>query len=290
MMLFFCIFILESFPRYNSIKSTTNPYPSFLNNIPPVNLPFVPPPPPPPTSSQSSSTISVQPKRSIPSNRKRPRLTAQLRNEILQLRANRPTIFVWEIQQTLIENGICTPQTLPHVNSSISGKTIPILVSNLSRRQSSNEFSTIRWKRNRNPMRIYWWQTSWENLLLWPFVYLHLHHPSSPMVNPVLNVLFVWKAIVVDKKSVYSPVRMNTIRHVSKNGWWKIVPVQCVEKISIINLNLLHCFSDRVLIYFCFVLYIDMYLDDMNEIVRFSLFGKMNTSSVRLDFSALSSR
>jgi hypothetical protein len=48
--------------------------------------------------------------------KKHPRLTAQLRNEILKLKANKPTVFVWEVQQTLLQNGICTAQTLPHVN------------------------------------------------------------------------------------------------------------------------------------------------------------------------------
>lgn len=148
----FCLFILASFPRFNSIKSTTNPYPSFWNNIPEVNLPFVPPPPLPPPVSQSSSTISAQAKRSIPSNRKRPRLSSQLRNEILQLRANRPTIFIWEMQQYLIENGICTPQTVPHVNPSISPwKKINL---HLSRRPSFNEFSPNRSRKFLNRISI----------------------------------------------------------------------------------------------------------------------------------------
>jgi hypothetical protein len=120
--------ILASFPRYNPIDSsttlsatnnkstvgsintpTTNNYPSFFNIIPPVNFSL-----PPPLSIPSNSTSHH--KRSIPSRKKRPRLTAQLRNEILKLKANKPTIFVWEIQQNLLQNGICTAQTLPHVN------------------------------------------------------------------------------------------------------------------------------------------------------------------------------
>ena len=151
-------FFLASYPRYNSVKptehSTTNPYPSFLNPIPSVNVPFVPPSVP----ATSSSTRSTQRKRSIPSNsRKRPRLTAQLRNEILQIRANRPTIFIWEIQQILIENGICTTQNLPHVNCSIFSYEFHPWTSFFSRRQLFNVFSTnpsIRSKKNRKPMRI----------------------------------------------------------------------------------------------------------------------------------------
>jgi hypothetical protein len=88
---------------------TTNLYPSFFNVIPPINFSL-----PPPLSIPSTS-ISRR-KRSIPSSKKRPRLTAQLRNEILKLRANKPTIFVWEVQQNLLQNGICTAQTLPTVN------------------------------------------------------------------------------------------------------------------------------------------------------------------------------
>lgn len=88
---------------------TTNHYPSFFNVIPPINFSL-----PPPLSIPSTSTSRR--KRSIPSSKKRPRLTAQLRNEILKLRANKPTIFVWEVQQNLLQNGICTAQTLPTVN------------------------------------------------------------------------------------------------------------------------------------------------------------------------------
>ena len=106
-------------PTNNSLSSTENltqtgstnfppppHYPSFFNFIPPVNFPIPTP----------VSVPSTRPKRSIPSSKKRPRLTAQLRNEILKLKANKPTIFVWEIQQNLLQNGICTAQTLPQVD------------------------------------------------------------------------------------------------------------------------------------------------------------------------------
>lgn len=128
-----CISILGAYPRYDPVNSSsstnqplpdnksplgslnslpTNNYPSYFNMIPPVNFSL-----PPPTTIPLNS-ISHH-KRSVPSNKKRPRLTAQLRHEILQLKANKPTIFVWEIQQTLLQNGICTSQTLPHVNNKI---------------------------------------------------------------------------------------------------------------------------------------------------------------------------
>jgi hypothetical protein len=89
--------------------TTTPNYPSFFNIIPPMNFSY--PPPPPPSASSSSHQ-----KYSIPSRKKHQRLTTQLRHEILQLKANKPTIFVWEIQQTLLQNGICTAQTLPNVS------------------------------------------------------------------------------------------------------------------------------------------------------------------------------
>jgi hypothetical protein len=132
----FLLSILASLPHYNPINSSTslsatnnnnnkstatltgsintpstNNYSSFFNMIPPINFSL----PPPPHLSIPSNSTSHQ-KRSIPSTKKRPRLTAQLRNEILKLKANKPTIFVWEIQQTLLQNGICTAQTLPDVN------------------------------------------------------------------------------------------------------------------------------------------------------------------------------
>jgi len=65
-------------------------------------------------SSIPSNSLSQQ-KRSIHSVKKSARLPAQLRNEILKLKATKPTVFVWEIQQMLLQNGICTAQTLPHV-------------------------------------------------------------------------------------------------------------------------------------------------------------------------------
>ncbi|CAF4053718.1 unnamed protein product [Rotaria sp. Silwood2] len=130
--------ILASFPCYNPIdlstsqsatnnKSTdslssnrtqtesintlpTNTYSSFFNIIPPMNVPLISTQP----STISSNSVSHK-KHSNPSIKKRPRLTAQLRNEILKLKANQPTVFVWEIQQILLQNGICTAQTLPSV-------------------------------------------------------------------------------------------------------------------------------------------------------------------------------
>jgi hypothetical protein len=70
-------------------------------------------------SSSIPLNSKAQQKHSIPSVKKHPRVTAQLRDEILKLKANKPTVFVWEIQQTLLQNGICTAQTLPRVNSKI---------------------------------------------------------------------------------------------------------------------------------------------------------------------------
>jgi hypothetical protein len=117
----YCFSVLASYPSYNSINSSSsqpttndkptvntrvesmNPYPPFFNIIPPINF-----------SLPSSSSI---PYHSIPSKiSKRPRLTAHIRSEILKLKANKATIFVWEIQQNLLQNGICTTQTLPNVS------------------------------------------------------------------------------------------------------------------------------------------------------------------------------
>lgn len=91
-----------------SDMASSNPYPSFYNIIPPINFSLNPP----------STMLSSQPlKNSLPSKKStRPRLTANIRNEILKLKTNKPTIFVWEIQQYLLQNGICTPQTLPSVS------------------------------------------------------------------------------------------------------------------------------------------------------------------------------
>jgi hypothetical protein len=99
---------MENLPPPGSINSN---YPSFFNTIPPMNFSFVPP-----AVSIPSNSTSSRRKRSIPSSKKHSRLTVQLRNEILKLKGNKPTIFVWEIQQNLLQNGICTAQTLPHVN------------------------------------------------------------------------------------------------------------------------------------------------------------------------------
>lgn len=92
---------------------THSNYPPFFNIIPPINVSL--PPVQPSSSAISLNSISQQ-KHSNPSIKKRPRLTAQLRNEILKLKATKPTVFVWEIQQNLLQNGICTSQTLPNVN------------------------------------------------------------------------------------------------------------------------------------------------------------------------------
>ncbi|CAF1070036.1 unnamed protein product [Adineta steineri] len=133
--------ILASFPSYNPIHSSTlqsttstkpsdnrssirthtepintpmnssHNYSSFLNIMPPLHFPLPPLPP------SSSASISSKPKHPISSTRKRPRLTAQLRSEILKLKASRPAAFVWEIQQSLLQNDICTRQTLPHATA-----------------------------------------------------------------------------------------------------------------------------------------------------------------------------
>ncbi|CAF5081162.1 unnamed protein product, partial [Rotaria magnacalcarata] len=87
----------------------THNYPSFFNVIPPINVPE------PTTQSSIISSSSVFHSKHSNSliKKQRPRLTAQLRNEILKIKANQPTAFVWEIQQILLQNGICTSQTLP---------------------------------------------------------------------------------------------------------------------------------------------------------------------------------
>lgn len=91
--------------------ASNNSYPSFFNLIPPINFSL------PPPSSIPTHTISHTSKRSIPSKiNKRPRLTAHIRSEIVKLISIKPTIFAWEIQQNLLQNGICTSQTLPTVS------------------------------------------------------------------------------------------------------------------------------------------------------------------------------
>ncbi|CAF3634348.1 unnamed protein product [Rotaria sp. Silwood1] len=93
-----------------SQMASNNSYPSFYNIIPPINFSLAPSS----SSSIPNQTISQTSKSSIPSKKtKRPRLTAHIRNEILKLKTNNPTVFVWEIQQNLLQNGICTAQTLP---------------------------------------------------------------------------------------------------------------------------------------------------------------------------------
>ncbi len=91
--------------------ASNNRYPPFFNLIPPTDFSL------PPPSSIPNHMISHSTKRSKPSKiNKRPRLTAHIRSEILKLKANKPTVFVWEIQQNLLQNGICTSQTLPNVS------------------------------------------------------------------------------------------------------------------------------------------------------------------------------
>ncbi|CAF3352662.1 unnamed protein product [Rotaria socialis] len=112
-----------------SQMASNNPYPSFYNIIPPINFPLTPP------SSIVTSTISQASKLSVPSKKsKRPRLTAHVRNEILKLKANKPTIFVWEIQQNLLQNGICTAQTLPS----------PTVIQRVLTKSSKNNSATIK--------------------------------------------------------------------------------------------------------------------------------------------------
>ncbi len=103
--------------RVSQMASNTPSYSPFFNLIPPTNYSLPPPPPPPlPSSSISNPLNSHHPPKRSKIN-KRPRLTAQIRSEILKLKANKPTIFVWEIQQNLLQNGTCTSQTLPNVCS-----------------------------------------------------------------------------------------------------------------------------------------------------------------------------
>ncbi|CAF1619762.1 unnamed protein product, partial [Didymodactylos carnosus] len=41
------------------------------------------------------------------------RVTQRIIQEILNLKQKCPTMFAWEIQQRLLQNGICTAQNLP---------------------------------------------------------------------------------------------------------------------------------------------------------------------------------
>lgn len=84
-----------SSPFYNPIPSTTN-YPVLL-------------PPPQAPASKPANTVKKP---------KRPRLTARIRSEILKIKSSRPTISIWEIQQSLLQNGTCTSPTLPNVKIS----------------------------------------------------------------------------------------------------------------------------------------------------------------------------
>lgn len=92
------------------LNSSASGYSTFANLMQPNQF----------DSSLSSISTSYLPKTStnLPSTRprKRSRLTPHLRNEILRLKAQKSTIFVWEIQQILLQTGICTSQTVPSVS------------------------------------------------------------------------------------------------------------------------------------------------------------------------------
>ena len=116
-------------------NSTYSPFSYVLPH--PVSFNYPPPPP------SNSSTVDRTSKRSLPSKiSKRPRLTAHLRSEILKLKAAKPTVFVWEIQQNLLLNGICTAQTLPSVSDLFSARLASLL--SHFRPWSFNEFSANR--------------------------------------------------------------------------------------------------------------------------------------------------
>ncbi len=102
-------FLSDSYPTiHDKSRASNNPYPPFFNLIPPTNYSL----PPPIHMASNQST-----KRSIPSKiNKRPRLTAYIRREILKLKATHPMIFISEIQQNLLQNGICNSQTVPNVS------------------------------------------------------------------------------------------------------------------------------------------------------------------------------
>ena len=88
---------------------STSAYSSYLNMMHPIHFNM-------PSLNVATASMNHVVKRSLPSKTtKRSRLTAHLRSEILQLKAQKPTIFVWEIQQNLLQKGICTAQTIPSV-------------------------------------------------------------------------------------------------------------------------------------------------------------------------------
>jgi hypothetical protein len=94
----------HSYPTiHDKSRASNNPYPPYFNLIPPTNYSL--PPPIHMLSNQSTKRSKIN---------TRPRLTAHIRREILKLKAIQPTIFVWEIQQKLLQNGICTSQTVPN--------------------------------------------------------------------------------------------------------------------------------------------------------------------------------
>jgi len=97
------------------MTSVNNNYSHLFNVVPPLNftIPTTTPLAPPshrnrplkrslPSTTSSSSNIA-----------KRQRLTGHLRTEIMKIKASKPSAFAWEIQQTLLQNGICTAQSLP---------------------------------------------------------------------------------------------------------------------------------------------------------------------------------
>ena len=108
-------------------NSTYSPFSYVLPHPVSFTYPSVPPPLPPSSSSSHGSNVDRSSKRSLPSKiSKRPRLTAHLRSEILKLKAAKPTIFVWEIQQNLLLNGICTAQTLPSVSDLFDARLVSL--------------------------------------------------------------------------------------------------------------------------------------------------------------------
>ncbi|CAF1643794.1 unnamed protein product, partial [Didymodactylos carnosus] len=62
------------------------------------------------TSRPSDFSIKIK-------NKTKQRITQRITQEILNLKQKCPTIFAWEIQQQLLQNGICKPQNLPSANT-----------------------------------------------------------------------------------------------------------------------------------------------------------------------------
>ena len=108
-------------------------YASMMNFLPPVQHS---------ASSSTTTTTMKPPSHSSKTTTKRPRLTAHLRSEILKLKRQKPTAFAWEIQQNLLQQGICTSQTLPSVNWLIFFSKDFVDFSSIFRRMWFNEFWT----------------------------------------------------------------------------------------------------------------------------------------------------